>query len=281
MNYLPTNAQRPENFTNLQKFPPAWPSPPIPHMTLETLLERHKAHHLATVPAVETSPSYIQFLSSFMGIIQQPSLRISNSIFLGLGSLSGQQSSLDCESSMSRLVLFETLIELLRQKHYLPPWRIYFQDPSFNDLDRKLLLSRGYRVLDSPASNDVLTEETFLFAPFNCWDVIFASLRRCFPAMLMGMPLEKATHYFYWRPILEKLQKDYCQQRRMIQIPSTAFRDGNDVQVLYYKGDGKDHGGGCDAETGAKVLEVGTLTEAFCSRLWGSLQKIRTVDGVL
>lgn len=139
---------------------------------------------------------------------------------------------------MAKLVAFESIIELLRQKHPLHPWRIYLQDPCFNDLDRGFLASLGYGVLVSPASNDYLTEQTFLFAPGNCWDVVFASLKKNFPALLVAEPLERAKPYFYWRPWVEFLKEEFCRMRRVERIAIMKSREEGEGQVIYFKADG-------------------------------------------
>lgn len=62
---------------------------------------------------------------------------------------------------------------------------IYFQDPVFTDVDRAFLQSRGYQVVDSPASDSLLTSTTFVWG----WGeqmVLDSSLVSVFPPLLIG-----------------------------------------------------------------------------------------------
>ena len=131
----------------------------------------------------------------------QNAFTASNAICLGLGSLSGPVGRCACcpktaseevaanEEVMAQLVLFEYWIELLRERFAIPNNEIYFQDPTFNDLDRSFLAELGYTVVSSPASSSYLNEETFLFAPFMDEYPMYLTLRVCFPAVYFGAPL--------------------------------------------------------------------------------------------
>ena len=85
---------------------------------------------------------------------------------------------------MSQLIAFETSIEMLKQQHTIS--QVYFQGSSFNPVDRAFLESRGYTILESPASNTYLNEQTYLFMPFIPYDVALATLRKCFPTLVLG-----------------------------------------------------------------------------------------------
>ena len=236
--HLPSDAARPQNFSYLQRFSRSWQQPPIEGVTSTTLSLRHQAYDKAW----KSSSTYSRSRSTIQKLLQHPSLRITNAIFLGLGSLSSQPTSAACEHSMAKLVAFESIIRLLREKHPLHPWRIYLQDPCFNDLDRAFLASLGYGILESPASNEYITEQTFLFAPGNCWDVVFASLTKKSPALLITQPLEGAKPYFHWRPQVEYIKEEFCRTRTVERIRILDTKEGKekrDVHVLYYKADGE------------------------------------------
>lgn len=242
-----------------------------------TLGLRHQAHDKAW----KSSSSYSRSRSTIHKLLQHPSLRITNAIFLGLGSLSSQPTSAACERSMAKLVAFESIIRLLREEHPLHPWRIYLQDPCFNDLDRAFLASLGYGVLESPASNEYLTEQTFLFAPGNCWDVVFASLKKTFPALLITNPLEGARPYFYWRPQVEYIKETFCRTRRVERIRISDVKgEKEDVQVLYYKADSYSAEAELGNGKGDGVAELNSKSKDPLARLLTDLKKCGLIPGL-
>ncbi|KAG7001315.1 hypothetical protein G7Y79_00032g066680 [Physcia stellaris] len=273
---LPPDAARPQNFSSLQHFSRSWQQSAIQGLTSTTLSLRHQALDKAW----KSSSSYSRSRSTIQKLLQHQSLRITNAIFLGLGSLSSQPTPAACERSMAKLVAFESIIRLLREKHPLHPWRIYLQDPCFNDLDREFLASLGYGVLESPASNDYLTEQTFLFAPGNCWDVVFASLKKKFPALLITNPLEGAKPYFYWRPQVEFIKEEFCRTRRVERFRISDAKEGKeDLQVLYYKGDTysaeTEHGNGKEGG----VADVNSKSKDPLAQLLTGLKECGLIPG--
>ena len=267
---LPPDAPRPQNFSYLQHFSRSRQQPPIKGITSTTLNLRHQAYEKAW----KSSLSYSRTRSTIQKLLENPSLLITNAIFLGLGSLSSQTTSADCERSMAKLVAFEGIVRLLREKHPLHPWRIYLQDPCFNDLDREFLAALGYGILESPDSNEYIAEQTFLFAPINCWDVIFASLKKKFPALLITQPLEGAKPYFYWRPQVEYTKEQFCRTRKVKRIWISDAKEGKeDVQVLYYKADSDSVAAEPEKGKTDGVVEVNSKSKDPLARLLTDLKE--------
>ena len=165
----------------------------------------------------------------------------------------------DRKVSMAQLVALEFFLDILRRHdHEVPLSLIYFQDPAFNDIDRRYLSSLGYSVIDSPASEEVVTEDTFLFAPYNQWEVVFATLNHAFPALMIGNSLKHYKPCLFAKvqgvlPDLKNLRDSFYAQRKVVRLPITALMDDNDFlakndllahkdflaksdfQVLYYR----------------------------------------------
>lgn len=55
--------------------------------------------------------------------------------------------------------------QLLETKHTIE--NIYLQDPVFNALDIEFLQLRGFTVIETPASDDLISLSTFLFIPYG------------------------------------------------------------------------------------------------------------------
>lgn len=163
------------------------------------------------------------------------------------------------KQSMAQLVALEFFLDILRRhNHEIPLSLIHFQDPAFNDIDRTYLSSLGYSVIDSPASDDVVTEDTFLFAPYNQWEVVFATLNHAFPALMIGNSLKHYKPCLFAKvqgvlPDLKYLRDSFYAQRKVVRLPITALMDDkdflakndllalkdflakSDFQVLYYR----------------------------------------------
>ena len=118
----------------LLTYPKSWQRPIPRGATLKSLKVAHQFHS----ENWRDSRIYQGYQTVFQKTIQQPSLKITSAVCLGLGSL---REGL----SMKQLVFFESLVEILRQHHTIPQAHIYFQDPEFNLLDRSFLESRCYR----------------------------------------------------------------------------------------------------------------------------------------
>lgn len=60
------------------------------------------------------------------------------------------------------------------------------QDPAFNDLDIEFLELRGFTVIESPASDDCMSADTFLFTPGGDQDPVVAAIDAAHPALYIG-----------------------------------------------------------------------------------------------
>lgn len=130
---------------------------------------------------------------------------------LGLGSFSGKivNGENQWDVPMSQLVAFDNWVTMIETHQQTKP-RVFFQDPSFNALDRQFLTERGCVVIDTPNSNEVITRETFLFTPGACYNVVHASLRQVFPALYLGIDFDRAwccrlTGYAVWKMLTDFL----------------------------------------------------------------------------
>ncbi|CAF9923974.1 MAG: hypothetical protein HETSPECPRED_005479 [Heterodermia speciosa] len=197
------------------------PQPILPGMTIQTLQEQH---YESTQKWENSEPGRIS-AAVLRGVLnEQANLKITSCVALGLGSFSGGLErfwgSL-ADAPMSQLVAFESWIKIIRE-HFQSSPKVYFQDPEFNDLDREFLTSLGYSVINTPASNDVLTEESFLFAPRCIFDVLWASLdhvfsrRLDFPALCLGVDI--AELYQDECPATQKLLDAFLNQRESVNM---------------------------------------------------------------
>lgn len=86
------------------------------------------------------------------------------------------------------------LIRPLEEKHHIQ--NIYFQEPTFNSLDKAFLQSRSFKIIDSPECIQHMTEKTFLFTPCCDKDIVTACLYETFPAMLLGRMITDQSRWF-------------------------------------------------------------------------------------
>lgn len=222
------------DFKNLQICPSSLQCRPTIDIGVQDLAKSHR-----TLRNIWKHSSYYErSRRAFTEAVQESPSKIIKCVCLGLGSLTRMR-PLGRKSSMAQLVALEFFLDILRRHdHEIPLSLIYFQDPAFNDIDRTYLSSLGYSVIDSPASDDVVTEDTFLFAPFNPWDVVFATLNHAFPALMIGNLLKHCEPYFaevQVQPDVRNLKDNFCAQRKVVRLPITALMDINDFQVLYYR----------------------------------------------
>ena len=80
-----------------------------------------------------------------------------------------------------------TLIGFIGEHHSIE--HVYFQEPRFNALDSEFLESRGYTIIHTPEFEDLITPETFLFAPSADLHIVLAAFQVTFPALFQGVPL--------------------------------------------------------------------------------------------
>ncbi|WEW55962.1 hypothetical protein PRK78_001397 [Emydomyces testavorans] len=93
---------------------------------------------------------------------------IYNCVAVGLGSPSGllRGGWVDRRSiSMFQLAALESILGLLSQTKTINAENLYAQDPVFNDMDKKLLQSIGFKVVQDPQAFSMVEEGTFLYAP--------------------------------------------------------------------------------------------------------------------
>ena len=215
-----------DDCVNLPSFKAGSAAPILPGSTIVTLHERFDAEK----QVYATSIAREQLERIFAGIASaqasKSTFKITNCLALGLASVSGARLDLPAgdhdtrikhlmKISMKQLVAFYAMVELLRQHHDIQD--VYCQDPSFNDLDKEFLASLNYKVIDSPASNNVISEESFFFAPHLVIFAIYASLRQAFPAMYLGNPLHENQEWVYsdhsW---VKEMMKEFLLARTTI-----------------------------------------------------------------
>ena len=201
-------------------------------VTPETLAKSYKVQKQAW----DGSTKQKEFCAAFTKAMQHPLVKITSCMCLGLGTLSGSAPrAIDDEDnlrSIRQLVVFEESVELLRKHHSIS--HIYFQEPEFSSLDRTFLESRGYTILHSPASNKVLTEETYLFMPYNPFTVVIPTLKKCYPQLLLG------NSFDFWInkpgiPEMHAILKEFKAKRNSIAVPIYAIESPDQQRLsLYY-----------------------------------------------
>ena len=182
--------------------------------------------------AWEGSPLQLEFGDAVTKAMEQKSLQITSCLCLGLGSLSNRCDTHEYSAKiMNQLIAFETSIGILRQQHTI--LHVYFQDPVFNAVDRTFLESRGYSILESPASNTVLNEETYLFMAYVPFDVALSTLRECFPKLVLSYSIDwwAQNSFRRYTETYTVLQK-FVELRQEIAVPYCVPED--DRLTLYY-----------------------------------------------
>lgn len=190
--------------------------------------------HSTLKTAWEASPQHFKFCAAVTKAMKK-SLRITSCLCLGLGSLCSELGRFETHNlsaiHMNQLIAFETSISMLRQQHEIS--HVYFQDPVFNPVDRAFLESRGYTMLESPASNTVLNEETYLFMPYVPFGVALATLRECFPILVLSYRIEWWFENCFKRYTeTHTVLKRFVNLREKIAAPYCVPED--DPLTLYY-----------------------------------------------
>ena len=196
---------------------PTWtcgPRPFFPDIDLETLIFEHFEHGQAW----ESSEAYEKSRPIFQEVLKRMSPQtIRNCLCLDLGSFSSEGPN--GNAAMARLVAFENWISLIAKHQHRTPLA-YFQDPLFTALDIEFLTSRGHIVIDSPASAEVVSEDTFLFGP-NCRDGSFCgTLCWAFPALMLGFDIE--NRWIEKGPVRRMVEK-FESQREWEEIALSAL----------------------------------------------------------
>ncbi|MCJ1404647.1 hypothetical protein MMC11_007873 [Xylographa trunciseda] len=149
-------------------------------------LTEEKVEHLIAITARKWTESkiYADVKHVFERHLSElENLEVSSCVCLALGSFTADEFHGRPEASMHQLVALEAMLQFLRQKHKIV--NVYFQDPCFNDLDEKVLCSRGYSVLRQPAALEFITPTTFLYAPFAIWTSLISALQVTGPALVV------------------------------------------------------------------------------------------------
>lgn len=142
-------------------------------------------------------------------------------IILGLGSLSNGR-----RSSWWEFVFFEIVVETLflspnpkvDKKH--DKFKVYVQDPVFNDLDRAFLQSLGYVVLADPEAFKFITPSTFLFAPHLEVQVYVDALGRAKPRLCVGTVIEECLNrYVRHCPKPPKFRREFVANHLPMERP--------------------------------------------------------------
>ena len=154
-------------------------------------------------------PQYKEIVDFFdQVLLKLDGFRIDRCMCVGMGSFTVSQfrtrwrdrngnlckgfGSRDVNVSFSQLVAFESWIELLRKKHSIS--EVLFQDPAFHDSDRLYLTSKGYKVVEPPTCETLLSENTFLFAPCLTHPVLETFLGKAFPNVAVVNPPQTLTY---------------------------------------------------------------------------------------
>lgn len=90
----------------------------------------------------------------------------------------------------------------LETKHTVE--NIYLQDPVFNALDIKFLQRRGFSIIETPASDDLISLSTFLFISYGeMWSEmrVEVSADPVYPPLYIGNdPRTHSVYYVYSDP---------------------------------------------------------------------------------
>ncbi|MCJ1465599.1 hypothetical protein MMC07_004218 [Pseudocyphellaria aurata] len=118
-------------------------------------------------------------------VMTSENVNITSCVCLGLGSLAGVDGA---KASWYELVALISILDILKEKYQIE--HVYFQDPTFNDMDKTFLAKLGYTVLERPDASNKMNQDTFLFAPHLEYKHIAAALEIAHPSLYMGTALE-------------------------------------------------------------------------------------------
>ncbi|MCJ1439172.1 hypothetical protein MMC27_008563 [Xylographa pallens] len=158
-------------------------------------LTEEKVEHLIATTARKWagSTSYADIKHILEGQLSQlDSMKISSCVCLALGSFTTDDFHGRPGASMHQLLALEAMLQFLRPKYNID--EVYFQDPCFNDIDEKVLVSRGYSVLPRPAALKYMTTSSFLYAPFAVWTSLISALQISDPALVITNDIGQHLH---------------------------------------------------------------------------------------
>ncbi|MCJ1248075.1 hypothetical protein MMC30_005290 [Trapelia coarctata] len=175
-------------------------------------------------------------------ILNEQNLRITSCVCIGLGSFSTEFGRPD--RCLTQLAALESMLELLGRKHTIE--QVFVQDPRFNELDKGLISSKCFTLLEAPAAEACAGPNTFVFAPFVPWQAIAKILKAPIPLMICN----SLVHYFdIWpredrhsgEPLEKELFMLFLCKRALYQLPEytgeqEAF-SGLDGLAVYWKDD--------------------------------------------
>ena len=240
---LPPLARRaiPSNYDNLTSLPSSYQAPLLEHVTFDILRLHHSAQNLyyerslAKKKAVSVAARTIQ---------KQLAFSITNCICLGLGSMAaifrgsnptnvnnGKYFDL---TPRAQLVAFEFWIQMLKKHNHIN--HVYFQEPQFNDVDKVFLSSLGYEIIDSPASKDLITAETFLYTPYTNLDVVYHTMKSSFPALYIGNDIHHLDKMLVERPYpwIRSMIEEFLKDREVIdEFPVSTYRSTGQIKGYY------------------------------------------------
>ncbi|MCJ1286101.1 hypothetical protein MMC26_005444 [Xylographa opegraphella] len=173
-------------------------------------------------------------------------LDISSCVCLALGSFTTDDFHGRPGASMHQLLALEAMLQFLGPKHGIN--KVYFQDPCFNDLDEKVLRSRGYSVLPRPTALKYITSSTFLYAPFAIWTSLISALQTTDPVLVItndiGQHLRDREQYpngdyGYSQEGGETVLRNFIKSRTSFTLPRStgSSQIGLNDLTIYWKPD--------------------------------------------
>ena len=232
---------------SLAKYDSSWQEKIPPDMSLGTMYAEREKHITKwhSSKACQQTEDIASRIFRKQSILENPTLKVSSCICLGLGSFFSY-GNVEIEQSperktsdglndlhMGQLVAFEHWVKILRKFFDVP--NVYFQDPTFNALDKAFLTSLGYQVIKSPASNTVLTDESFVFAPGLGPDVVYNTLKKAYPAIWIGPKLDHRLDISeyeerLWKanPFIRDLESGFLKSRESIQVMRSSAWEAED-----------------------------------------------------
>ena len=243
-----------EVFGRLSRFDMSYQAPILHGTTFRDLENRHEVetNFYRDSAACANMHYTFSFMLRRQASLKNPTIRVTNCICLGLGSLSGRMGVPEAKPipdreikyhmdiSMAQLVAFENMMNVLKKNFVINDDDVFLQDPTFNELDKGFLTSLGFKVVDSPASNNLITEETFFFAPHVVNSVAYSSLAANFPAVYIGNPLReddkrsinKRDYGTY--PWVRDMMSAFLEERHTDTIRLYAHKTGFDAESEDY-----------------------------------------------
>ena len=196
----------------------------LPHLDLANLELKHRSFSEHWEACAECKEYHDFFVDT---IVKLKTMRVEQAMCLGLGSLSSvnyYSNNGNADQPMRQLVVFESLVKLLRKYEaaFRKPGlhanhttgrkfkirKVFFQDPTFTQTDCVFLDQRGYQIIESPMSEEIISDETFLFVPGAEQYVTDSSLNHAHPVVLLGCGALTLQSSFFLNPRYEIKYED-------------------------------------------------------------------------